>query len=43
MDMFQSVTEEKLAGIKWPQKRKITGTVDTNMDTNEKGATASMP
>ncbi len=41
---YNLVTEEELAGIKWPIKGKtegeIAGTVDTNMDTNEKEASS---
>jgi integrase len=35
---YNLVTEEELAGIKWPKTGEIAGTVDTNMDTNEKEA-----
>ncbi len=35
---YNLVTEEELAAIKWPGRGEIVGTVDTNMDTNEKKA-----
>lgn len=40
---YNLVSEEELAGIKWPERGRIGGTVDTYMDTNEKKATSSMP
>jgi integrase len=40
---YNLVTEEELAGIRWPERGEITGTVDTYMDTNKKEVTASMP
>ncbi len=33
---YNLVTEDELAQIKWPEEGKITGTMDTNMDTKEK-------
>jgi len=33
---YNLVTEEELAKIKWPEEGGIAGTVDTNMDTDEK-------
>ncbi|MGA2466036.1 MAG: site-specific integrase [Thermodesulfobacteriota bacterium] len=35
---YNLVTEEELAGIKWPKDGRIGGTLDTYMDTNEKKA-----
>jgi integrase len=35
---YNLVTEEELAGIKWPKDGRIAGTLDTYMDTNEKKA-----
>jgi hypothetical protein len=35
---YNMVTEEELAGIKWPEKGRIARPMDTNMDTNEKKA-----
>ncbi len=40
---YNLVTEEELAGIKWPERGRIGGTMDTYMDTSEKKATSSMP
>jgi len=37
---YNLVTEEELAGIKWPEEGRIARTMDTYMDTNEKEATA---
>jgi integrase len=36
---YNLVTEDELSRIIWPDEGKIMGTMDTNMDTNEKGAT----
>ncbi len=38
---YNLVTEEELAAIKWPERGEIVGTMDTNMDTKQKEATAS--
>lgn len=35
---YNLVTEEELSGIKWSEEGRITGTMDTYMDTNEKEA-----
>lgn len=35
---YNLVTEDELAGIKWPEEGRIPGTVDTYMDTKEKRA-----
>lgn len=35
---YNLVTEEELAGIKWPKDGRIAGPLDTCMDTNEKNA-----
>ncbi len=35
---YNLVTEEELAGIKWPERGGIAGTMDTNMDTKGKRA-----
>ena len=35
---YNLVTEEELAGIKWPKDGRIAGTLGTYMDTNEKKA-----
>jgi integrase len=40
---YNLVTEEELTRIKWSSTGGVPGTIDTYMDTNEKGATASMP
>ncbi|MGZ3514528.1 MAG: hypothetical protein ACXU93_11325 [Thermodesulfobacteriota bacterium] len=44
---YNLVTEKELAAIEWPTKGKtegeIAGRLDTNMDTNEKEATAATP
>jgi len=40
---YNLVTEDELAKIKWPEQGRITRTMDTYMDTNEKGVTASLP
>ena len=40
---YNLVTEEELTRIKWSSTEAIPGTIETYMDTNEKGATASMP
>lgn len=36
---YNLVTEDELAQIRWPEEGKIAGTMDTYMDTNEKGVT----
>jgi hypothetical protein len=33
---YNLVTEEELSQIKWPEDGRITGTMDTYRDTNEK-------
>ena len=35
---YNLVTQEELAGIKWPERGEIAGTMDTNMDTKQKEA-----
>jgi integrase len=40
---YNLVTEEELNRIKWSSTGVISGSVDTYMDTKEKGATAEMP
>ncbi len=40
---YNLVTEEELAEIKWPEKGKIAGTMDTNMDTKQKEASQGSP
>lgn len=40
---YNLVTEDELAKIKWPEEGRITGTMDTYMDTKEKEVTASRP
>jgi integrase len=40
---YHLVTEEELTRIKWSSTGGIPGSMDTYMDTKEKGATASMP
>jgi integrase len=37
---YNLVTEDELAKIKWPEEGRITGAMDTYMDTKEKGATS---
>jgi len=38
---YNLVTEEELSKIKWPERGRIVGTMDTYMDTNEKKVLAS--
>jgi integrase len=40
---YNLVTEDELARIKWPEEGRITGTMDTPVDTKEKEATALRP
>ncbi len=40
---YNLVSEEELSKIKWPEEGRKVGTMGTNMDTNKKEATASVP